>query len=203
MPVKKSKRDVPRWLLSFFVSRLPDEARPWANAMLAELEALADPRERLTWAVSGSWGLAKIWFEGTSRKFFLNPIRPLPVVLICVYHAIFCCVLSYVIMTQIPHIKSPWTEAFFPLLFMLFVAAIPGVIAFGLWVLDDSARYLAIFFSLLHGLTNYALLSTGRLPWAPRPVGRIGLDVLILVILVSPPIKRAFKPPPIYLGLHS
>jgi hypothetical protein len=201
MPVRISKRDFPTALLSFFSARLPDQARPWAAAMLAELEAVHDRRERMSWAVNGSWGLTKIWLEGSLRRLLFDPIRPGPVVLICAYHAIFCCVLLYVIVTQIPRITSSWTDAFFPLLFMVFTAIIPGVIAFGLWVLDDSARYFAMFFTLLHGLGNYALLSTGQLLWTARPIGRIGLDVLILGILVSPPIKRAFRPPPIHLNL--
>jgi hypothetical protein len=47
---------------------------------------------------------------------------------------------------------------------------------------------LAIVFSLIHGLGDYALLSSGRLPWSARPVGRIGVDILIIGILVLPPI---------------
>lgn len=201
MPLHISKRDIPTALLSFFSARLPDEARPWAAAMLAELEAVHDQRERMSWAVNGSWGLTKIWLAGSLRRLLFDPMRPLPVVLVCAYHAIFCCVLLYVIVSQLPRITSPWTEAFFPLLFVVLTAILPGVIALGLWVLDDSARYFAMFLSVVHGLGNYALLSTGRLPWTARPIGRIGLDVLILGILVSPPIKRAFRPPPINLNL--
>lgn len=198
-----TKRDIPSAILNFFAAHLPIEARLWAKAILAELETIPNSRERLVWALSGSWGLGKIWLSHTVREFFLCDGRPLAVVIICAYHAIFCGALLYVIVSQIPRITSPWLDALFPALFMLFAAIIPGVIALGLWVLDDSARYLAIFFAMLHGLGNYALLLTGRLPWAARPIGRIGLDILIVGILVSPPIKRAFKPPSIHLGLNS
>jgi hypothetical protein len=201
MSVQKFKRDIPEKLLTLFASRLPDQFNHWAAAMLAELESLSDPRERMTWAVSGSWGLTKIWMEGSLRRLLIDPVRPFAVVLVSAYHAIFCTVLMYVILTQIPSVRSPWTEAFFPLLFMLFIAIIPGVIALGLWVLDDSARYFAICFSVVHGLGHYALLSTGRMPWTGRLAGRIGLDLLMAGVLVSPTIRQAFRPPPIQLHL--
>jgi hypothetical protein len=203
MPGKEPKRDLPEVLLNLFASRVPDESSEWAGAMLAELEALPDPKERMGWAISASLGLVKIWFEGWLRRIFFDPLKPLPVILIAAYHAIFCCVLLGVIVNQLPHLRSSWTDAAFPILFMAFAAIIPGVIALGLWILDDSARYLAIVFSLLHGLGNYALLSTGRLPWTARPLGRIGLDVLIIGILMLPSIGNAFRPPPIHLSLNS
>jgi hypothetical protein len=203
MPTQKSKRDIPETLLSFFVSRLPEESSQWASAMLAELKTLPAPRERVAWAINGSWGLAKIWLGVSLRRILFDPGKSVPVVLISTYHAIFCCVLLCVIASQIPRVSGPWTEAFFPVLFMLFVSIIPGVIAVGLWLLDDLARYLAIGFSLLHGLGNYALLSTGRIPWASRPVGRIGLDILIVGILILPHIRSAFRAPPIHLSLDS
>jgi hypothetical protein len=203
MPVQKSKQAIPNELLSFFAKRLPDQLSEWAAAMLAELEALPDSRERMVWAVSGSWALARIWARSSLRSIVFDPVKPSPVILVSAYHAIFCCALLYVIASQLPYITSPWTEAFFPILFMFLVAIIPGVIALGLWVLDDSARYLAIVFSLMHGLGNYALLSNGRLPWSAWPVGRICVDILIIGILVSPPIRRAFRPPSIHLALHS
>lgn len=202
MPVPQRKRDIPAVLLSFFASRVPDESSQWATAMLAELEALPDPKQRIGWAISGSWGLVKIWFEGWLRSIFLDPVKPLPVILIAAYHATFCCVLLYVILSQLSGITSSWTEAFFPTLFMICAAIIPGVIALGLWVLDDSARYLAIVFSLLHGLGDYALLSAGRLPWTARPVGRMVIDVLIMGILLLPSIRNAFRSPPIHLNLN-
>jgi hypothetical protein len=203
MPVQKSKPDIPNQLLSFFASRLPDRSSEWATAMLAELEALPDSRQRMAWAISGSWALARIWARSSLRNIVFDPVKPWPVMLASAYHAIFCCALLYVIARQLPHITSPWTEAFFPTLFMFLVAIIPGGIALGLWVFDDSARYLAIVFSLIRGLGNYALLSNGRLPWSAWPVGRIGVDILIIGILVSPPIRRAFRPPPIHLALHN
>lgn len=202
MALVKFKRDVPSALFTFFRSRLPEEARPWASAMMAEMKVIPDG-ERLTWALSGSWGLAKIWLYSTLRSRLCEDGKPLSIVLVSAYHAIFSCVLLFVIITQIPHITSLWTEALFPVLFVVFAAVIPGVIALGLWVLDDSARYLAIGFSLLHGLGNYALISTGRLPYAVRPVGRIILDFVIVGILLSPAVKRAFRPPPIQLTLES
>jgi len=203
MPGQKSKRDIPNALLSFFASRLPDQSSEWATAMLAELEALPGSRERMAWAISGSWALAGIWARSSLRSFAFAPAKPSPVILASAYHAIFCCALLYVITSQLPHVTSPWTEAFFPILFMFLVAIIPGVIALGLWVLDDSARYLAIVFSLIHGLGNYPLLSNGQLPWSAWPVGRIGVDILIIGILVSPPIRHAFRPPPSHLALPS
>jgi len=203
MSVQKFKGDIPERLLTFLASRLPEQFNQWPAAMLGELETLHDPRERVAWAVSGIWGLGRIWIGASLRSIVFHPVRPLPVAIVSAYHAIFCGVLLYVIASQLQHITSSWTEAFFPVLFVIFAAIIPGVIALGLWVLDDSARYFAVFFSLLHGLGNYAMVSTGRLPWAARPIGRIGLDILIVGILVCHRIKRAFRPPPIRLTLDS
>src|SRR5215469_3357258 len=129
MSVQETKRDIPKALLSFFASRLPEQSSQWAIAMLAELEALTGTKERMDWAISGSWGLARIWLENSFRTLFFNPVKPLPVILISAYHATFCCVLLYVIVSQLPHVTSSWTEAFFPFLFMVFAATIPGVIA--------------------------------------------------------------------------
>src|SRR5579884_1767923 len=198
MPAKEYKRDIAAVLLNFFASRVPDESSEWAAGMLAELEALPDPKERMGWAISGSWGLVRIRFERSVRSIFFEPVKPLPVTLIAAYHAIFCCALLCVVVSQLPHLRSSWTDAAFPILFMVFAAIIPGVVALGLWVLDDSARYFAIFFSLLHGLGNYALLSTGRLPWTTRPLARIGIDLLIVGILFLPSIRNAFRSPPIH-----
>ncbi|GEM_PF-3429941 len=203
MPVLPRKRDTAAFLLNFFASRSSGESSQWAAAMLGELEALLDPKERMGWAISCSLGLVKIWFKEWLRSIFFEPVKPLLVVLIAAYHAIFSCVLVYVIVSQLPRLRSPWTEAAFPVLFMVFAAIIPGVIALGLWILDDSARYFAIFFSLLHGLGNCALLATGRLQWTARPLVRIGIDILIMGILFLPSIRNAFRPPPIRLSLSN
>src|SRR5581483_4291885 len=120
MPEQELKRDISTILLKFFASRLPDQSSQWARAMLAELEALPDRRERMAWAVSSSCGLARIWLEASLRSIFVDPVKPWSVILIAAYHAIFCFVLLYVIVSQIPRITSSWIEAFFPILFMVF-----------------------------------------------------------------------------------
>jgi hypothetical protein len=203
MPLRKQRSNLPIALLDFFARRLPGEAKPWAEAMLGELGAVSSRWERLVWALSGSWGLSKIWLRASLRIPRPEGARPLPVTLISFYHALFSCVILAVLIRQLPLIRTPWQEAFVPLLIAFFAAVIPGVIALGLWVLDDAARYMAIFFSFLHALGNYAWISSRHVPGKLLPVGRIVLDIAIIAFLLLPSTKRAFRSTRTDLGLRN
>jgi len=204
MLLKNIKQNFPIALLSFFAQRLPSGERPWAEAMLGELTEIQNPWNRLIWAVSGSWGLAKIWTRGLLRGPRPDDeIRPLAVSLIALYHAVFSCVILSVLIWQLPSVKPPRMEACFPVLIAFFLALIPGVIAVGLWVLDDVARFLAMMLSLLHALGNCALISTRHMGWEPLPVSRIVLDIVMIGVLLLPAMRRAFRPPAVELKLRS
>ena len=199
---KNIKQDLPIWLLGWFAQRLPPEQQIWADALLGELAQIPGIWERLIWTVSGICGLGKIWMRTRLENVF-DGDRPLAVTLIALYHAILSCIIVAVLVWQLPRMRTPWTEAFFPVLMSLFVALIPGVIALGLWVLDDAARLMAIILSLLHALGNGALISTHHLGWTGRPVGRIVLDLVMIGILLLPSIRGAFRPLPVDLRLRS
>ena len=199
MRLKRSLNDFPCALLNFFTALLPAEEKIWARAMTAELEEIGDPGTRWTWVLSGSWGLAKLWTRG--RLLSLKDDGPLPVSLIAFYDAAFCCVLVGTLIGQLPLLKTPLSQAFIPLLIALFLACLPGFIAVGLWLVDDAARIQAILFSLFHALANLAWLSTSRPRWPLLPRARIALDFVMIVALLLPSVKRAFRPPPVRLRL--
>jgi len=201
--MKNTIQDFPIVLLSFFVKGLPQEEKLWGEAMLGELAAISGFQKRLAWALSGGWGLSKIRMRsilGVRRQE--NALRPLAVTLIALYHGIFSCVILAMLVWQLPLIREPWRGAIFPVLFAFFVALVPGVIAVGLWLLDDAARLMAMLFSLLHALANYGYLSTLQLGWKPLPSGRIVLDVLMITVLLLPSIRRSFRPERMELGLR-
>jgi hypothetical protein len=204
MLLKNIKQDFPIALLSFFAARLPSKEKLWAQAMLAELAQIHNPSKRLIWALSGSWGLGKIWARALRRTPQPeDESRPLAVTLIALYHALFSFVILGVLIWQLPRVKAPRLEACIPVLIDFFIALIPCVIAVGLWVLDDVARFLAMLLSLLHALGNCALISTRHLGWELRPVSRIALDIVIIGVLSLPAMRRAFRPPKVELKLRS
>lgn len=201
---KKSKQDLPTWLLDWFSRRVPSKEKLWADAMLCELASVRGSWNRLIWALSGCRGLCKIWIRA---HFFAAPVdgeegRPLAVTFIALYHTVFSGVILAVLAWHVPFIKA-WTEAFFPLLIAFFVALIPAVISLGLWVLDDSARLVAMFFSLLHALGNCAWISAQHLGWRPLPIARVALDLLMIGIFLLPSVRNAFRPPRTELRLRS
>jgi hypothetical protein len=201
MQWKNFEHRIPTAILGFFTRRLPGEERPWAEAMLSEVEAIAGDREKLVWALSGSWGLSRIWFRTVFLGLRMEERRPAALVLIAVYHAVFSCVVLTVLIRQLPLIKAPFSEALCPLLLAFFVALLPAAIAVGIWLLDEAARWWAIVFSLVHGLGNYAWMSSLNLGWQPLPTARIVLDVVMICVLLLPSTRRAFRPPQIELGL--
>ncbi|MGC2741789.1 MAG: hypothetical protein WA672_01280 [Candidatus Angelobacter sp.] len=201
--MKNTIQDFPIVLLSFFAKRLPLEEKLWGEAMLGELAAISGFRKRLAWALSGGWGLGRIRMRSVLGMRRQENVRPLAVTLIALYHGIFSCAILAMLVWQIPVITEPWKAAIFPLLFAFFVALVPGVIAIGLWLLDDAARLMAMLFSLLHALANYAYLSTLRPGSKLMPSSRIVLDLLMITVLLLPSIRRSFRPERMELGLRS
>lgn len=199
---KNIQHDLPIWLLGRLARRLPPEEQVWADALLGELAQIRGTWERLAWMVSGICGLGKIWMRLRLARVF-DGGRPPALTLIALYHAILSGIIVAVLLWQLPRIRTPWTEAFFPVLICLFLALLPGVIALGLWVLDEAARFMAIFFALLHALGNFALISTHHFGWTVRPVGRIALDLVVIGVLLLPSVRNAFTPLHVDLKLRS
>jgi hypothetical protein len=202
MKLKQLKCNLPLALLSFMAARVPFEAVAWAEAIIGELQQIPSPCGRLRWALSGSLGLGRIWVHSCLQPP-LHDAKPVPILLISLYHAVFSFALMAVLIRQLRLIQPPTSEAFVPVLFAFFVASIPAVIALGFWVLDDAARIMAIVFSVIHAVGNFLWLSQQNDSWKPFSVGRLVLDLVMIGVLMLPPIRRAFQPAPVKLELSA
>jgi hypothetical protein len=130
--------------------------------------------------------------------------RPLDVVLIAIYYAGFSAVLLGIILWQWlgGHIHGSWQEKVLVLPFCFLLAILPGVLAVGLWMLDNAARLGAILFALLHTLTELAFLSNPHVPSRAFTVFRIVLNGVIIACLCRPGVRKAFKWQPLGLSLR-
>jgi hypothetical protein len=129
--------------------------------------------------------------------------RPLAVTLVSLYYAVFSCALVGLLLWQMGsgNIHSRWSDAAFPLAFAFMSAIIPGVIALGLWVMDNAARFAAILIAIVHGLATLHWAAHPLFGWRWLPPLRIAIDVAIIVALSQPSMRRAFRENRIALGL--
>lgn len=185
----------------FLEHAVTEELKPWAEAMGAELDAIENPSARLRWTCGCVWALAKTSIRQGLMK--LGNERPWPVTLIAIYFAGFCCELVAVLVSQlIGHkIHGAWSEAAFPVAFCFMLALLPGVIAAGLWLLDNAARLMAIFFALAHALLNWAWMSQPSVGYRTITLLRIAADILTILLLCQPTVYRAFQQQRIQLQL--
>lgn len=185
----------------FFECMLPPELKMWADAMYAELDSIEDPQARLRWTCGCIWALAKT----AMRRSLVNlgNERPWPVTLIAIYFAGFCCELVAVLGSQlIGHkIHGSWGEAAFPVAFCFMLVLLPGVIAAGLWLLDNAARIMCVFFALAHALLNWAWMSQPSVGYRSITLLRIAADILTILLLCHPAVRRAFRQQRIELRL--
>jgi len=119
--------------------------------------------------------------------------RPGEVTVISVYHVLFSLVLVGVLFWQgvTHHPSDGWWYAAPVIVMLLFVALVPAVIAYGLWIMDEGARIACLIFTLLHALTTVAYLQHAPGYW--RPWTRLALDAVIITVLMLPRIRRAFE----------
>ena len=186
----------------FFERMLPPELKMWADAMRAELDAIEGPPARFWWTCGCMWALAKI--IGRQRFARLGSDRPWPVTLIAIYFAGFCCELVTVLAGQmVGHkIHGSWSEAVFPVAFCFMLSFLPGVIAAGLWLLDNAARIMGVFFALAHALLNWAWMSQPSVGYRSITLLRIAMDVLTILLLCHPNVHRRFQHQRIELRLE-
>ena len=202
MPSFSVSQNIAASVWRYVTDRLPAELEPWANAMYAELEAVETPAMRLRWLCGCLWALVRLASWRTMRKSL--SARPWPVTLIALYYLAFCCELVVVLASQlVTHkIHEPWKDAFFPVVFCFLLALLPGVIAVGLWLLDGAARIMGIFFAVLHLLLNWAWVSNPSLHNTLLPSFRMTLDVLVVVLLTRPALRKVFRQQRIELRLR-
>ena len=131
--------------------------------------------------------------------------RPWDVVAIAGYYAAFSLVLLGMIAWQmISHqIHAYWTEKILVLPFAFLLALLPGVIALGLWVLDNAARILAMLFAVAHAFSTIAWLSQPHVPSRTFSVFRIAVDIAIVVCLNRPAVRKAFHWQPVSFSLRN
>jgi hypothetical protein len=177
------------------------ELKPWADAMRAELDAIENPYARLRWTCGCVWALAKTAMRRHVVK--LGNERPWPVTVIAIFFAGFCCELVAVMGSQlIGHkIHGAWSEAAFPVAFCFLLVLLPGVIAAGLWLLDNAARLMAIFFALAHALLNWAWMNQPSVGYRTITLLRVVADILIILLLCHPAVRKAFQQQRIELRL--
>jgi cytochrome c biogenesis factor len=133
--------------------------------------------------------------------------RPIDVTLSAIYYAAFSAVLIAVLFWQLlAHgTQERWFNAVFPILFMLLLSLIPAVISLGLWTLDNAARIGSVMFAFLHIIVTSVYLTHVSGSRTFLPVLRIGLDLLIIVAMLRPGVRRAFRwePAELRLGIHN
>jgi hypothetical protein len=129
--------------------------------------------------------------------------RPWSVRLACIYFGSFSVVLLSALLWPLiaGQMHSRWVDAAFPLAFALLVTLIPGVVAFGLWVMDSAARVAAIVIALLHAIATVHWFSHPLFGWQWLPPVRIAIDVAIMIAMLHPGTRRAFRQSRIVLDL--
>jgi hypothetical protein len=130
--------------------------------------------------------------------------RPWSVRLACVYFVVFSLVLLSALLWPLitGQMHSRWADTAFPLAFALLVTLIPGVIALGLWVMDNAARVAAIVIAVLHAIATLHWFSHPLFGWQWLPPVRIAIDVVIIVAMLHPATRRAFRQSRIVLDLR-
>ena len=130
--------------------------------------------------------------------------RPLDVVLAAIYYAGFSAVLLGILLWQWAggHIHATWQEKIVVLPICFLLAILPGVLAVGLWLLDNAALIGAVLFALMHTIAELALLSNPHIPSRAFAVFRIVLNGVIIACLGRPGVRRAFKWNPVELTLR-
>lgn len=132
--------------------------------------------------------------------------RPIDVTLSAIYYAGFSAVLIAVLFWQllVHGTQERWFDALFPILFMLLLSLIPAVISLGLWILDDAARIASVIFAFLHIMLTAVYIGHVPSSKAFLPVSRIGLDLLIILAMFRPGVRRAFQweAAELRLGIH-
>jgi hypothetical protein len=130
--------------------------------------------------------------------------RPLDVTLIAIYLGAFSTVLWGIILFQWlgGHIHGAWPDKLLVLPLCFLLSLLPGVIALGLWVLDNAARLGAMLFALLHAIIEMGFFFKPHIHWPAFTLFRIGLDGLIIACLCRPGVRKVFSWSPVRLSIN-
>ncbi|HET9743731.1 MAG TPA: hypothetical protein VFQ00_13355 [Terriglobales bacterium] len=196
-------RATARFLFRGASACLPAELQEWRGAMLAEIDFVGGAMATLRWAVGSCFAIQRLRAARWAKAIHPDASAPLAVRIIALYQIAFAVELIGTIAWQIPKIREPWADAIFPVLFCVLIAIFPAVLALGLWTLDDSARIGSMLFALCHALMNVGWIS--QLSQDPGPVVRVRIliDVAVIVTLLTPSIRKAFRPERLTLRLDA
>ncbi len=104
---------------------------------------------------------------------------------------------------QLPQVTESWKYAVPALIMCYALAGVPAVLGFGLVLRDQAARIGTIIFTIAHALLNFEYIRRGLAPHARFTAVRIVADVVIIIVLNSGAVRRAFQHSPITLHLRA
>jgi hypothetical protein len=191
-------------LLIWLGAGLPEELSLWCDAILAEAAAIEDHIDRLRWLLGGLSVAVKA-HAGMRIRGLVSDAEgrwlPAEVVVVGAYQCLFSAVLLGLLVFQLPRITERWTDALPAVAICTLIALIPGVLGFGLFLLDNAARWGTLVFSAAHALLAWRRISVGVVH-PTLPVIRIAFDVFIIAGLARPAIIRRFIPTRVELKLE-
>lgn len=190
-------------LLDWLGAKLPEEDSLWCNAILAESGAIDNQADRLEWLWGGVFVAAKTHIELRIREIASDAEGrwlPIEVILVAAYQCIFSAALLGILIFQVPRITEHWTDALPAVAICSLIALIPGVLGFGLFLLDNAARWGTLVFSVAHALLAWHRISLGGIHLT-LPTIRIAFDAFIIAALARPAIIRRFIPSRVQLEL--
>jgi len=190
-------------VLIWLGARLPDEQSLWCDAILAESAEFEDHIDRLQWLLGGL-SVAVRAHAGMRIRGIISDSQgrrlPAEVVVVGAYQCIFSTVLLGLLIFQLPRITEHWTDALPAVAICALIALIPGALGFGLFLLDNAARWGTLVFSIAHALLAWRRISIGVVH-PTHPFIRIAFDAFIIAALVRPTIIRRFMPSRVELKL--
>lgn len=176
--------------LSRWANRALENRGEWVQAMAAEADHTAPGRERWWWWVGIVFTLLRSWFGGSTQE---SGERPLELTATAFYLIAFALYVSVHLALQAVGygIREPWSEAWFPLVLCFVLAAVPAVIAMGVWVCDDLARMLAAAFTLFD--LTVVILFAHRFGFSPFRTAKFVCDLACLAAMFTPRVQQACR----------
>lgn len=191
-------------LLCWLGQKLPGEHSLWCEAMLAETVEIQATRDRLQWLLGGILVALRTHVRIRVREIATDAEGarlPAEIIVVAAYQCVFSLVLIGVLVCQLPQITERWTDAVPALSIAFFMATVVGVLGFGLFLLDNAARWGTLIFTIAHSLLAWHRISIGLVD-PTLPFIRIVFDALIITALVHPASVRRFSHRPVRLNLE-
>jgi hypothetical protein len=186
--------------LAFLQERIPPSLQ-WSEAMLAELAIIEGFWPRLRWSLGGMIALLTATLRLSARSAATQD-GGIEVSLIAGYHFLFSAVLIGIMTWQLPQVTESWKYAVPALIMCYALAMLPAVLGFGLVLRDEAARVGAVMFTIAHWLLNFEFIRRGLAPHPRFTALRLVADVVIIIALNRPAVRRVFQHSPITLHLR-